>query len=276
MVFAAAATFAQLDATRMTTAKAVSVGGSFEFRQMLMEQRGLLLSIPGHIQERNERIARAIAPLDSAPVSNDAILAAAQSVREIAAALPAFPDYLDLTVRTYGGVPYLVSRRSVGPFPELVPLNPSPADPEADIDAELAPLKAAAAAWQSQVDAEVERLRVEAEAAAARTTSAPRAGEDAMSRIARLMSEVGISVGFVISDDCMISEAIGCYFPGRDYFHITSYGLTWGDCQLQKTIVHEYRHMQQWWQGLIQFGSDGSILNRDWLEADAYAAQYCV
>lgn len=148
----------------------------------------------------------------------------------------------------------------------------------------ISAVEQAVEAWEAELAAEKERIRKaeeerkrkEAEAAAAARSSAayiPRPGESQHARVARLMASAGISISFTIGE-CGIANALGCYTTGSSTILITPRGLSRNDCTVKTTITHEYRHYQQWQQGLIQFGGNG-ISNRDWLEADARAHSWC-
>jgi hypothetical protein len=191
------------------------------------------------------------------------------------------------------------------------PMNSAPSIVEqkaaidAKVDEALKPVVDAVAAWQTEVAAENERIRaaeaetarVAAEAEAARVAAAQRAtsspspsgrsggtsqstapapqasgGESADARIQRLMGRAGVSFSYAIAD-CGIANALGCYNSnGMIYF--TQRGLR-DDCTIMRVITHEYRHLQQHRQGLIQVDANGQVTNRDWLEADANAHTYC-
>jgi len=91
--------------------------------------------------------------------------------------------------------------------------------------------------------------------------------ETSIERIERLALEFNLTV---IVAECEIVEALACYYPYNKSIIVTPYGLTYSDSVLSCALKHEARHKYQDENGLILYNSDGSIANRDWLEADAY------
>jgi hypothetical protein len=69
-------------------------------------------------------------------------------------------------------------------------------------------------------------------------------------------------------------QLLGCYYLGSDKIIITEYALAWGEDHVKCVILHESRHHWQDEKGLIKM-ENGEIVNRDWLELDAYDYAGC-
>lgn len=103
------------------------------------------------------------------------------------------------------------------------------------------------------------------------------AGETPEERINRLQTTMGLVFSYRIGV-CepvlpgQTPESIaGCYQPGDDFYTITETGLKAGDCQLRRTLAHEYRHYEQWKEGMMILPD---LPNREELEADAEANEW--
>jgi hypothetical protein len=85
-------------------------------------------------------------------------------------------------------------------------------------------------------------------------------------RVNRLANKVNIeaSVG-----DCVDKNALACYNLLTDETFVTELGLSYDDDTVLCALRHEARHQWQDENNLIQY-VDGVIVNRDWLEWDAY------
>jgi hypothetical protein len=88
-------------------------------------------------------------------------------------------------------------------------------------------------------------------------------GETPETRITRLQQTIGQPLRYRIGE-CSTTDLIwGCYTPGEDFYTITPAVLTESDCVLRTTLAHEYRHYEQWMEGLTK--SQDEV----WLESDA-------
>jgi hypothetical protein len=88
-------------------------------------------------------------------------------------------------------------------------------------------------------------------------------GETPETRITRLQQTIGQPLSYRIGE-CSTTDLIwGCYTPGENFYTITPAVLTESDCVLRTTLAHEYRHYEQWMEGLTK--SQDEV----WLESDA-------
>lgn len=87
------------------------------------------------------------------------------------------------------------------------------------------------------------------------------------SRVERLGNAIGLTVSVGV---CDIVNALACYKPSDNSTVVTVEGLSYSDAELLCVLKHEARHKWQDDNNLIVFDAAGSIVNSDWLEADAY------
>jgi hypothetical protein len=86
--------------------------------------------------------------------------------------------------------------------------------------------------------------------------------------------DIPIMYGSCYSDKIAPDQILGCYYPGSNKIFITEYALAWGEEHVKCVILHEYRHYYQDIKGLMRV-QKGQIVNRDWLELDAYNYAGC-
>lgn len=154
-----------------------------------------------------------------------------------------------------------------------------------ELEAEKARIAEAARVAAEQAAAE-EAARVAAEQAAAErahiisqrqvnTEDRNTSSESIEVRIARLAAQAGVSIPVYYQDVCGSATPgyyiIACYQPVLHYISITSQGYNLSDNSIVCSLIHENRHYWQDINGYIQVDSNGTILNRAWLESDAEA-----
>lgn len=99
-------------------------------------------------------------------------------------------------------------------------------------------------------------------------------GETTEQRITRLQLAINQPFPFKV-ESCVNHDGMelawGCYEPGDDFYTLTPELLEFDDCYVKTTLAHEYRHYQQWTEGLM----DGPNLKQNnWLEDDARAHEW--
>lgn len=152
---------------------------------------------------------------------------------------------------------------------------------ETNLEEEFTSLETKLDTIETKAAEEKKRLEEEARKAAEAAAAAARAssggyvsnGETREQRVERLMNKVGVNIAYVIRD-CSIPNSIACYTPGTNQIVLVPRLFERSDCTVARAITHEYRHHQQWIQGLMQI-ENGVLINRDWLEADARNHEYC-
>lgn len=140
--------------------------------------------------------------------------------------------------------------------------------------------------WNTSVQQEKDRIAAEEAAKAAAEAEAFQQKpyvkhETPEERLSRLAAAAGLTAAVYYDDQTCgtISSREGytadynvaCFHVSTQTITVTPYGYTQNDSYLQCALIHESRHLWQYQNGLIEYNPDGTIANRDWLEADAYA-----
>lgn len=96
-------------------------------------------------------------------------------------------------------------------------------------------------------------------------------------RVAALASTVGVSVPVYYSrNSCPNGDnSNACFWAGKGYITVTPLGYSRDDNFLSCILKHEDRHAQQFTNGQIEIAADGTVVNREWLEADASSYSGC-
>lgn len=94
--------------------------------------------------------------------------------------------------------------------------------------------------------------------------------------IQQIADEIGVIVPVYRAQDCQLTTgALACYLPDLDVIFITDKGMAKGYDYLYCILQHENRHAYQDLTGMVKYGTDGSITNREFLERDADEAESC-
>lgn len=96
-------------------------------------------------------------------------------------------------------------------------------------------------------------------------------------RVAALASSVGVSLPVYYSRNSCPNgdDSNACFWAGKGYITVTPLGYSRDDSFLACILKHEDRHAQQFANGQIEISSDGTVVNREWLEADAEQYSGC-
>lgn len=95
-------------------------------------------------------------------------------------------------------------------------------------------------------------------------------------RVQQIAQEMGVTVPVYRAQDCKLTPgALACYLPDLDVIFVTDKGMAKGYDYLYCILSHENRHAYQDNAGMIKYGADGSVTNRDFLERDAREAEVC-
>lgn len=153
-------------------------------------------------------------------------------------------------------------------------------------------LSVAVKAWEAELAAEKDRIRIAKEkaaaAAAARAAAAAAAarggssytgsssggggGSSVYARVAQIAAGLPFSFRFSIGG-CPQPGAYACYDSWKDTITITPGRAVQSTCKVRSALAHEYRHQWQYKNGKFVF-KNHVLMNRDALEADAYAFGY--
>ena len=118
-------------------------------------------------------------------------------------------------------------------------------------------------AYKTELSAEKQRI-AEAEAAAqaeaeanARNQYVPRAGETQEARLARIASEVGVTVPVNIREGCGgLANVLACFSQLENAITVTQLGLSQTDQKLRCSLTHENRHAWQYATGFLDMLPD--------------------